>query len=471
MADSPFTAPVTHCRDFSRSQLLKSGLATAGNGLPSIEQGMPMPAGTGLSRRAFLARSAGLAMTVFGAQALAPAAYEEGLAAAMAAAGDGRILVSIYLAGGLDGLSVLAPVNDPTYRSLRPHLAVPVSANPDDVFTEDTRLQWHPSAAKLRTLHREGKVSVLPAVGYANNTMSHFTSRHYWEVGETDPRNLIGWMGRYLDVNGTPDNPLQGLTLGYSLQPSLAPASSPVSTIADPTSFSFWAENIGNSAMLDEGIRTLARMGAPATGDNDEITSAKTALSQLSSLKDTLGPLQGLPQPFQTAVSYPTTNHPFPSRLQMLAELISRGLPLRCVALQSAGGYDVHANFHGTMGGWLRIDCESIYAFQRDLEARGIADRVLIHVWSEFGRRVPENGIDGCDHGDAGISFVIGTQAQGQMVGEFPGVDVLDHDSNLLPTSDYRGLYCSLLEQWLGADPDPIIPGASGYARMQLVKA
>src|SRR5947207_568385 len=222
---------VPHCRDFTRSQLLHRGLAGAGSGLPAIERGMPAPAGTGLSRRSFLARSAGLAMTVFAGQALSPARYDEGLQAAMAATGNGRVLVSIYLAGGLDGLSVLAPVKDPRYLALRPRLAVPVSSDPRDVFTEDTSLQWHPSAATIRTLHEEGKVTVLPAVGYTNATQSHFASRHYWEVGETNARNLYGWLGRHLDLNGTPDNPLQGLTLGYNLQPALAPASAPVSTI------------------------------------------------------------------------------------------------------------------------------------------------------------------------------------------------------------------------------------------------
>src|SRR4051794_2706364 len=130
MADiSKLSPPLPHCRDFSRTELLRHGVAAAGRGLPSIEPGMPVPAGTGLSRRAFMARSAGLALTVFGARALSPSHYEHGLEAAMAAAGDDRILVSVYLAGGLDGLSVLAPVEDNRYRALRPHLAMPASIN------------------------------------------------------------------------------------------------------------------------------------------------------------------------------------------------------------------------------------------------------------------------------------------------------------------------------------------------------
>lgn len=462
------TAPAS-CRDFSRTEFLRNGLARAGAGLPAIEPGMPAPAGTGLSRRSFIARSAGLAMTVFGAQALSPAAYDAGVESAMASLSDGRVLVSIYMPGGLDGLSVLAPVDDPRYLALRPRLAVPVSSDPGDVFSQDDRLQWHPSMKGFRDLHAEGKVNVLPAVGYTNADQSHFTSRHFWEVGETSARNYLGWMGRHLDRNGVADNPLQGLTIGYSLQPSLATANVPISTIADPTSFGFWMENSG-PGMDADAVLALSRMGTPRAGDDEEVTSARRGLQQLKGLRDSLGPLQGLRYPYQATVAYPSSSNPFPARLAMVAEMIARGLPMQCVALQSAGGYDTHAGHHGAMETSLRLDVESVTAFQRDLEARGIADRVLIHVWSEFGRRVPENGPDGCDHGAAGISFLIGTRVNGQMIGEFPGLATLDRLDNLRATSDYRALYCSMLEQWLGADAAPIVPGASGFARIPLLR-
>jgi uncharacterized protein (DUF1501 family) len=460
-----------HCRDFSRAQLLRGGAAAAGSGLPSIEMGMPDPAGTGLSRRSFLARSAGLALTVFGAGSLAPAQFEEGIEAAMAATGDGRVLVSIYLAGGLDGLSVLSPATDNRYRALRPRIAVPVSSDPLNVFSQDSRLQWHPSAAGFRELHRENKMTVLPAIGYLPADGSHFTSRHYWEVGELNPRNIYGWMGRYLDRYGASDNPLQGLTIGYSLQPSLAPASVPVATIADPTVYNFWIEHVGSASMIDEGVQTLARIGAANAGDDAETAGARTALRQLSALKGQLGPMQGATRPFQNTVEYPSTGKPFPDRLATVAEMIGRGLPLRCVALQTDAGYDNHAGLHATFGGAFKQDVDTIVAFQRDLEARGIADRVLTHVWTEFGRRVPENGPDGCDHGAGGISFLIGTKVKGEMIGEFPGLGVLDAHDNLRATTDFRALYCSLLEQWFGADAGPVIPGADSYARMPLVAA
>ena len=147
---------------------------------------MPTPAGTGLNRRSFLARGSGLALSVFGGSLLSRMAFEEGIARAQGGPVQ-PVLVSIFLSGGLDSMSLLAPVGDPRYAQLRPTLALTPSGNCADVFTEDSRLHWHPSAAPLRDLHLAGKVSVMPAIGYGDPNQSHFTSRHYWEVGEVNP--------------------------------------------------------------------------------------------------------------------------------------------------------------------------------------------------------------------------------------------------------------------------------------------
>ena len=144
---------------------------------------------------------------------------------------------------------------------------------------------------------------------------------------------------------------------------------------------------------------------------------------------------------------------------------------MRVVTLNAAGGYDTHSDEAEDLGKYLAETCAGVLAFQRDLEARGLDDRVMIEMWSEFGRRPEENGSAGTDHGAAGCAFVIGSKSQGQMVGEFPGLSNLDQDENLRVTSDFRGMYCSLLEQWLGFDAAQVIPGASGFARPQLVKA
>jgi uncharacterized protein (DUF1501 family) len=149
--------------------------------------------------------------------------------------------------------------------------------------------------------------------------------------------------------------------------------------------------------------------------------------------------------------------------------MLAAGLPIRCVAVQGVGSYDTHSDQANGLATNLKQTVDALLAFQRDLEARGLADRVLIQLWSEFGRRPKENG-SGTDHGAAGCAFVIGTRAMGQMVGEFPGLATLDASSNLRATSDFRSMYCSLLEQWMGIDAAQVIPNAGSLARPVLVR-
>jgi uncharacterized protein (DUF1501 family) len=447
-----------HCDDYSRAQ--------AGRGLRGIEPGMPIPAGTGLSRRSFLARGSGLALSVFGGSMLTRMAFEEGIARAQAGP-NAPVLVSIFLSGGLDSLSMLAPIGDPRYAQLRPNLRLTPSGNTADVFTEDNRLHWHPSAAPLRDLHLAGKVSVMPAIGYGDPNQSHFTSRHYWEVGEVNPFGRIGWLGRYLDKYGSDDNPLQGLSLDWNLAPALAASKVPVAAVSNPEYFSLDARDVWDGGIRTKLIDALKAQGTLAT-DDPELKSARNAARQTVGLRGQLQGLQGTDAPWQTAVSYPSEDG-FARRLAVLAEMLDMGLPLNVVALDANGGYDTHDNQNGSLPGDLAMFSQSLAAFQADLEARGLADRVLINVWSEFGRRPEENG-SGTDHGAAGISLVIGTRAKGTMVGEFPGLATLDEDDNLRHTTDFRAVYCSLLEQWLDVDAAGIIPSASSFARPSLVR-
>ncbi len=227
------------CDDCNRTDLLRRAIAEAGRGLPEIEPGMPLPAGTGLTRTAFVAQAAGLALAIYGGTRLSSRFLEDGIAGA-ATLPPQPILVSVFLEGGIDALSVLFPAGDPLYRQLRPSLALPASSGLP--FAEDSRLLWHPSAAPLATLHGEGKVTVLPTVGYDHPDKSHFTSRHYWEVGATDPQLRTGWLGRYLDATGSTDNPLQGLSLDTGLQPALATARVPIASLDAPDNYRFSAK-------------------------------------------------------------------------------------------------------------------------------------------------------------------------------------------------------------------------------------
>jgi uncharacterized protein (DUF1501 family) len=453
------------CNDFNRSQLLRRGAAVAGRGLPNIEPGMPLPAGTGMDRRTFLLRSAGTALSVYGASMLGARHFEEGIAAA--AAGPSKpVLVSIFMEGGWDAMSVLAPVGDPRYKELRPELAL--KEGEGVMFSEDERLMWHPQAAGLATLHGEGKVTVLPAVGYDPPDESHFTSRHYWEVGELDTETRSGWMGRLLDAIGEPDNPLQGLSLDYSLAPALASTRVPVAAVSTPAEYSLWAYGVGEP-VLAPALQTYGELGTlPAP--SPAMAQARGAALDTSIVLNQMAAFVSAESEheYTSPVTYPTSGDQFPERLAALAAMLQAGLPIRCVSLNAVGGYDTHSDEVETLKTNLGQTVESVVAFQRDLEARGLADRVLVQLWSEFGRRPQENG-SGTDHGAAGAGFVIGTKAKGEMVAEFPGLSQLDENENLRNTSDFRAVYCSLLEQWFQTEAGLVIPNAAELPRPVLV--
>ena len=443
-----------HCKDYTRSAILREAAAQAGGGLRRIEPGMPLPAGTGLSRRSFLARSCGLALAVFGGGALAPAAWDEGIAAAAAAAPGAPVVVSVFMSGGADSLSMLAPVGDAKYAGLRPGLAVGTSGG---LFSEDTRLAWHPQLGPIKALHAAGKVTVIPAIGYDHPNQSHFTSRHFWEVGELNPVGRVGWMGRYLDRHGAADNPLQGLSLDYSLAPSLAASKVPVAAVGSPEHYRLWTRDVWNIEG-DVAARYGALGAIPET--DPELAAARGAVRQTIALQEQLRPLSTRSPEWAPPAAYPDDT--FARRLAVLAEMLAMGLPLRCVALDANGGYDTHDGQAASLPDMLGLFAQSVAAFQADLEARGLADRVIMHVWSEFGRRPQQNGT-GTDHGAAGLSFLIGTQVKGTMIGEFPGLATLDGQGNLRNTSDFRHVYKHVVQDWLGVDATGIIPDAARF--------
>ncbi len=453
------------CNDFvssRRKAVTAARMATAGDGLPAIEPGMPAPAGTGLDRRGFLLASAGVALSVYGAGRLGIDAFEEGIANA-AGGPPNPVLVSVFLPGGIDALSVLAPVADPIYQTLRPNLKLAPDASL--TFADDTRLQWHPSAGALKTLHEAGKVAVMPSIGYDHPDQSHFTSRHYWEVGALDVHANLGWMGRHLDRVGSPDNPLQGLSLDGSLAPALASANVPVAALNDPSDYKFWASGVGGPVDADM-LDTFGALAGGATTDR-ALAQARRAARQTDGLRRTLASFGTI----TSSISYP--NSRFAKQLKALAKMLADGLPIRCVAIEGAGGYDTHSSQAASLTRDLKATCDALKAFQDDLEVRGIAGRVLVHVWSEFGRRPKENGSDpagsGTDHGAGGVGFLIGTRVQRQVVGEWAGLATLDAQGNLRSTSDFRAIYAALLDQWLDDDPAAVIPGADSMVLPQLI--
>lgn len=452
-----------HCDDYARSHRARPGA-----GLPAIEPGMPLPAGTGMTRRSLMLRSLGLGMAVYGAGALSAADQVE--AAINDALGSHKVIVSVFMDGGWDGLSVLPPLGDEArLHALRPGLSGAIDRSQVTPLTEDPSLFWHPAASGLRDLYSGSDVgvAVAPAIGYASPNYSHFTSRHFWEVGALDVGGTTGWMGRYLDRVGKPGVPIQGVTMGHSLSPTLATANVPVAAISDIDAYEYWYRD-GWGKMPAVATRELRALATGASGDG-QLDLARMVTGASLQLVDDLAVAKQTPAP---TVTYPAGESGFVAELQDLARLLSTridgaALPVRAVSLRAHGGYDTHSGQNPAFSDNLRMTTEGIKAFWADLKARGEDDRVVMLLWSEFGRRPQENGSGGCDHGAAGTAFVIGKQVRQGLLGEFPGLKAygssdsgLMRDGNLRATSDFRGLQSALIEQWWGDDAAAIIPGA-----------
>lgn len=434
------------------------------------EPGSPPPAGRTLSRRGLVLGGLGLSLTVFGARALAPRALDEGLLAAAEATTDDRVLVSVFLSGGVDGLSLLPPVGDSAYRrALRPTLWV----SPDEALPMQgtTDLAWHPLATDLKGLHDDGRLRVFPAIGYHGPNQSHFTSRHYYEVGATDANGVTGWLGRYLDVAGRTDNPVQGLTIGPLLSPVLAPARVAVAAVDSPSAYDFRTPGLDEGPFKDAMVGGFKAIGA-LTSTDPVLGPAREAHRDAAAVHTSLHAGGLGPQ----GTGYPEDS-PLAGRLRDLARLLGAGLPIRCASVDSHTDFDTHANQgtvaagpDGAFGRNVVAVGGALASFQADLEARGIADRVVTLVWSEFGRRPEENGSQGTDHGAGGVAMLMGTRVRPGLEGEFVPLSNLDADGNLRPSTDFRALYSSVLEQWLGQDAGAVIPGAAEFARYDLVR-
>ena len=246
---------------------------------------------------------------------------------------------------------------------------------------------WHPEATALHDLHQAGKLTVMPTIGYTDPDQSHFTSRHYWEVGELDPNERTGWLGRLIDVIGVDDNPIQGLSLDGWLLPSLASG----------------VEAGGGDRRLD--LRPLgawrlgarrrdhvrARAGDGADGRRPAQTWAASSPGAPPTSRSSLrGTLEDFGEVTVPAV-YPDADHWFCQNMSALSAMLDADLPIRCVSVSAPGSYDTHDNQAETFGDDIGITFDTLAAFQADLEARGLADRVITLVYSEFGRRPEQN--------------------------------------------------------------------------------
>jgi len=378
-------------------------------------------------------------------------------------------LVSIFLDGGNDGLNTLVPVTGADYAAYvtkRPHIKL----DPDNCLplagpAPSTDFRWHPNATGFRQLYDAGKMAVIPAVDYQPPDLSHFHSRAFWQAGKLDPSPSTGWLGRWVDQNGGAANPLQAISVDWTLDGSLKSAANPVAVLSSTEDAQFGMRNVwtDRSAMVGT-LESLTQR--PAV--NPAMAAADDALGGAVSIANRLSGLGATPD-----LAAPYGNSDFERRMSMLAWLISANVGIRVACLSFDDGFDFHDAQLSRQGGIMTRLSRGLAAFQSDLEARGVADRVITLVWSEFGRRVEDNdsGGGGTDHGAGGLALAIGSGVRPGIASEFPGIadGDLDEWGNLRVPTDYRQIYTSLLGDWMGTDPADVIPDAAAFPALPLV--
>ena len=405
-----------------------------------------------LSRRAMikdgmLAVSAGMIM---------PAIFSRGVASAMSQAQDGshiaqaatdRTLIVVQMAGGNDGLNTVVPYTDPLYIKMRPSLGIPQSK----VLTLDTRLGLHPNLAPLKKLWDAGHLAIVEGVGYPNQSLSHFQAMDIWQTLDLSGNGSDGWLSKL--VAGLVDqqgHPFKSLDIGVQTAQALQSITTQVPTVANIKSYAIAPDPVdgdGGNARL-QALMNLYN-SYPQTAPYAALLST-TALSA----QDGSRQLRQADATYRPAVTYP--NGPFAAGLKILAEAIAQDLGLR-VGYVTLGGFDTHAGQSATHDALMTTLANGLSAFYNDLLAHGKADNVVIMTWSEFGRRVEENGSLGTDHGTAAPMFVLGNSINRGIFGEPPSLSSLDSNGNLKYTIDFRSIYATVLDRWMGASSKDVL--------------
>lgn len=423
--------------------------------------------GNGLTRRQALGAGLGAGLALYTAKAMPVTQVFEAAAADAAAAPNAPVLVSVFLPGGVDLLDTLVPLHDyGRYADLHPQLKVA------GVPVKGASFGLHPRLAEgvgggVKGLFESGKIGFLPGIDYANPDLSHFHSRHFWETGLITDKTAPGWLGRWLDRSGGRDNPLQGVSMNWGLSPVMRSGRAPVAAVASPGDAGFWIRDTWGEP-FEEAIAAYGRFGRHGGGSN-ALQASRNAARLAKQVADRLEPYRekdGV-DPLASTIAYPAESD-FGQRLRYLAAMIQQPLGIRVADVHADGDFDTHDN-QIELGPLLADVSQCLAAFQADLQARGVSGRVLTFVWSEFGRR-PEENDTGTDHGAGGLAWVQGDRALGGVHSEYPNLGSLDEDDNLQVTIDFRRVYSSLLEQWLGTDASAVIPKAGGFGRVQLVR-
>lgn len=375
---------------------------------------------------------------------------------------NGRILVVLQLAGGNDGLNTVVPFENDRYYAARPRIAVAKK----DVLRINDEIGLNPEAAGLKSLYDDGLMSIVQGVGYPNPNRSHFVATDIWSTGDPTEAMHSGWIGRYFDCSckGT-DRPDPKRGIAITPEAPLAMQGNrfaPVS-FASPNELTWRGPGARGRGMdAFEELNKASGQGAAKDGAPTDESSAlaylqRAAMDARTSADEIQAAAGAGGQARRGRGGRGRRNNALENDLQMVRRMIRAGLETS-VYYVSLGGFDTHANQPGRHNGLMRQLADALKEFVAGLKKDGLLDRVLVMTFSEFGRRVAENGSQGTDHGAAAPLFVIGGGVKPGVHGAHPSLESSKLDNGDLKwTTDFRSVYAAVLNDWLKADSGKIL--------------
>jgi uncharacterized protein (DUF1501 family) len=385
----------------------------------------------GLSRRGFL--QAGAALGV----AASPFMFSSAALGQTRADAGKRILVVLELSGGNDGLNTVIPYGDDAYYRHRPKIGM----RPDKVRKLDDHFGLSNGMVGFEKLYKDGKLAIVHGAGYPDPSFSHFTSMAYWQTAAPNSGEQYGWVGRLAD-SMAPNAPANFLINIGATQSLAVRAHRHVPVVFDNPA------NFTREMFFEEGAALHA---APESGRTANASQA--FLRDIArSANDSSGLVRKAWGDYHSPVDYGITD----LGLRRVAAMIAAGLPTRLYYTAYANNaFDTHVVQNDLQPRLLTYMSDAVSAFMQDMERLGRADDVTLMVFSEFGRRVPENTSLGTDHGAANVMFVAGKRVKGGHYGDPPSLTKLDEGDNLLFTTDFRRVYGTMEQNWLGQPPKP----------------
>ncbi|MCY4654508.1 MAG: DUF1501 domain-containing protein [Dehalococcoidia bacterium] len=360
-----------------------------------------------------------------------------------------RKLVVVQLSGGNDYLNCVVPYTNPEYIDNRPNVRI----EQEDVIPLDDQYGFNPAMGPIKDLYDDGKVAIIHGVGYPVPNRSHFRSMDIWHTAEPTKVGDEGWLGQAVrEMHPEGDNVVAAVNFSAALPRALVAKNAPVASVSDLSSYGL-LNHMNGGDQRTEALEAFRNMYTHAIGSGPVMDFlSQTGLDALKGSDI----LSAVPDMYSSNVEY--ASNPFAQRARDTAQVLTADIGTRICYTQH-GSFDTHTNevaLHKMLWGHV---AGGIYDLYNDLKEHDASEDVLIFVFSEFGRRVKDNG-NGTDHGSGGVAFMIGDSVNGGNYSEYPSLDpdkLVEGD--LAFNLDFRSVYTEILEDWLEVDPRPIVKG------------